>query len=227
MRRFRRFEEIGSTNDAAWAEPAGTVVTAGRQTAGRGRFGRAWHSPAGGLWMSMRLKPRHLAFLTAASALAAGDAVTRLSGLRPLIRFPNDLLVNDRKLGGLLIEARPPEAVVGIGLNVNLAELPPELEATSLQIETGRTYDLQEAAEATAEALERWAAADPHEVREAFAARSAIVGRRVVINETIEGVVRAVDAVEGVAFTDGRVVVGAHVRHLRLLARGGAMQNEK
>jgi BirA family biotin operon repressor/biotin-[acetyl-CoA-carboxylase] ligase len=215
--RILRVARAASTNDLAWERPLGGAVVAETQTAGRGRFGRPWHSPPGGLWMSVRLAPRRPAFLTAAAALAAADAVEALSGIKPLIRFPNDLVVGERKLCGLLIEARGAEAVVGIGLNVNVAGFPPELSATSLLIESGRTYDLGEAAEAVLGALDRWAAADPLEVREAFGARSAIVGRRVRINGTIEGTVAAVDPVEGVALTDGRVVVGAHVRELRVV----------
>jgi BirA family biotin operon repressor/biotin-[acetyl-CoA-carboxylase] ligase len=217
LRVFERFAEVESTNDVARHAPVGTVVIAERQTAGRGRFGRPWHSPRGGLWLSAHVRPRRVAWLTAVAALAAGDAVRQVSGLTPLIRFPNDLIVYDRKLCGVLIESRPPTAVVGLGLNVNIAEFPPDLSATSLQIETGRTFDLDDAARAVVAGLDRWIDADPAEIRRTYLRRDGVAGRRIVINDTIEGVVRAVDPLDGILLADSRHIPGAHIRQLTLI----------
>ena len=125
-----------STNDraralAAAGAPHGTLVTAAEQSAGRGRQGRSWAAPAGSsLLMSLVLRdPPDLL------PLAAGVAVAHVCGGGALIKWPNDVLLADRKVAGILAEGRPQEgwAVLGIGMNVALdvADLPPELHATA------------------------------------------------------------------------------------------------
>jgi BirA family biotin operon repressor/biotin-[acetyl-CoA-carboxylase] ligase len=130
----------GSTSDRARVlaqagAPHGTLVTAGEQSAGRGRQGRSWSAPAGSaLLMSVVLRdPPDLL------PLAAGLAVARVCGERARIKWPNDVLLDDRKVAGILAEARPQEqwAVLGIGLNVALrvADLPAELHATAATLD--------------------------------------------------------------------------------------------
>ena len=130
--------------------PAGTVVVAEEQTAGRGRQGRSWSAPRGrGLTFSVLLRPEpaDLAMLPLAAAVAVCEACESVAAVECAIKWPNDVLIDGRKLAGILIESRPQEgwAVVGIGINVNVSpdELGPELErtATSLQIETGAPVD--------------------------------------------------------------------------------------
>jgi len=146
-------DSVDSTNAALRAmaldgAPTGTVLVADRQTAGRGRHGRVWHSPpAVGLYISILLHPRctlrELPRWTLAAAVAAGVAVRRESGAAVEIKWPNDLLLDDRKLGGVLAEARSAgdrlqDLVVGTGINVGhrAADFPEELRArsTSLRI---------------------------------------------------------------------------------------------
>src|SRR5690349_22177636 len=107
--------------------PHGTLVTAGEQSAGRGRQGRTWSAPAGSallLSLVIRDPPRLL-------PLAAGVAVADVAGARARVKWPNDVLVDGLKVAGILVEGRPQErwAVLGIGLNVALREgdFPPEL----------------------------------------------------------------------------------------------------
>ena len=126
----------GSTNDraralAAAGAPHGTLVTAGEQRSGRGRQGRTWSAPAGqALLMSLVLRGDH-----GLLPLAAAVAVARACGAAARIKWPNDVLVDDRKVAGILAEARPQAgwAVLGIGLNVavRLDDLPPELHDTA------------------------------------------------------------------------------------------------
>jgi BirA family biotin operon repressor/biotin-[acetyl-CoA-carboxylase] ligase len=139
----RRHADIDSTNreaaDLARAgAPAGVVVVADHQTAGRGRLGRTWEAPPGSsLLASVLLRPEldaaRLHLVTMAVALAAADACHEVAGFTPRLKWPNDLVVDERKLGGILAEAsfagdRARWVVVGIGLNVNWpAELPDEL----------------------------------------------------------------------------------------------------
>jgi len=129
---IREFADIASTNtylmgEARAGAPEGTVVVADHQSAGRGRLGRTWTAPAGtSLLMSILLRPAHLAsdrrhLLTAAAALAAANACQVVAGFSPELKWPNDLLVDDRKLAGILAESERDVVVVGIGINVGSA----------------------------------------------------------------------------------------------------------
>lgn len=159
-REIQHFPEIDSTNTRARAlaktgAPDGTVVVAEAQTAGRGRRGRSWESPPGlGLWMTVLLRPKvplqETARFTLLSALAVVRAVTRVCALSPRIKWPNDVLIGDRKVCGILAEASgelemAEYLAVGIGLNVNQegSHFSPELrrKATSLRLACGRMVD--------------------------------------------------------------------------------------
>jgi BirA family transcriptional regulator, biotin operon repressor / biotin---[acetyl-CoA-carboxylase] ligase len=129
-------QSIGSTLDRAHAlgadgAPAGTVVLALEQTAGRGRDGRTWHSPPGGVWLALLLRPRALplGIVSIRAGLVLADVVDELAG-RPLARlkWPNDVFLNDRKLAGVLCEGRWQGdrlqwLAIGLGVNV-LNEIP-------------------------------------------------------------------------------------------------------
>jgi len=151
------FETLNSTNDlakelAVQGAPEGAFVVAETQTGGRGRLGREWNSPPGvGLYVSLVLRPMlppmELPQITLTTAVAVVRAVRRVAGLAPGIKWPNDLLINGRKLGGILTEMetesdRIRHVVVGLGLNVNNPEFPPELAATatSLTLTAGRAF---------------------------------------------------------------------------------------
>ncbi len=155
------FDTIDSTNNCAralaacWAEE-GTVIIAERQTAGRGRMGRTWTAnPLENLTFSVILRPtvpaEDLNLLPLYVGVAVVDAVRRVTGLDVQCKWPNDLLLNGRKVAGILLEGSLKESsvdfvVIGIGLNVNQREFPPELagKATSLARETGTEFDREE-----------------------------------------------------------------------------------
>ena len=137
----------GTNRLAAEGAPDGTAVLTGMQTAGRGRRGRTFVSPPGGLYFSLILRPHAqpeaLMHLTAMVAVAAARAIERVSGVYPGIKWTNDLVLGKKKLCGILteigIEAESREvdyAVVGIGINCAHAELPPEVAAMSADLET-------------------------------------------------------------------------------------------
>ena len=130
--------ETGSTNAdllaaARSGEPDGVVLVADHQTAGRGRLGRTWVAPPGGsllfsVLLRPALEPGHLHLLTTALGVAAAGAVDRVAGVTAGVKWPNDLLVEGRKLGGILIETSgemqgPSVAVIGVGVNHRLGEL--------------------------------------------------------------------------------------------------------
>jgi BirA family biotin operon repressor/biotin-[acetyl-CoA-carboxylase] ligase len=196
------FASVGSTNDAArelaeQGAPAGTLVLAEEQAAGRGRGGKAWTSPPGlGVWMSVVLRPAPLpepGLLPILVGLAAADALDAFA--RPgriAIKWPNDLHLGGRKLGGILCEGRweagsPSFVVAGIGINVlhQSPDFPEALRpiATSLRIGAGAAPPRVEVAGAVASAMARRLARPPAELGgallESMRARDALLGRRV------------------------------------------------
>lgn len=171
----------------------GTVVVADLQTVGRGRMERYWHSPRGGLWMSVILKPQIPPSQAFRVNMAASVAVARaLEALYPLdvkIKWPNDIMVGDKKISGILTEIaadmdRLDYAVVGIGINANVdaGSLPEELKATSISGELGREVLLVELVRRVLEEMEGVYGdmADSFEgIHEEWSRRSATLGRRV------------------------------------------------
>jgi BirA family biotin operon repressor/biotin-[acetyl-CoA-carboxylase] ligase len=143
------FETLDSTNNyakelAAREAPEGTVVIAETQTGGRGRLGREWDSPPGvGLYVSVVLRPllppMELPQITLTTAVAVVRAVRQVTGMAPGIKWPNDLLIHGKKLGGILTEMetesdRIRHVVIGLGLNVNNLKFPPELAGTATSL---------------------------------------------------------------------------------------------
>jgi BirA family biotin operon repressor/biotin-[acetyl-CoA-carboxylase] ligase len=164
-RDYRYVESTPSTQLLIPADaPEGAIVVAGEQTEGRGRLGRRWLAPAGtSLLCSLQLRPtvpgERLPELTGVAARACADAIAAVSALEPALKFPNDVLLDGRKVAGVLAEAREGRVVLGMGVNVNLAEdqLPQEVDrpATSLLVETGRELSRAELLVELLERLER------------------------------------------------------------------------
>jgi BirA family transcriptional regulator, biotin operon repressor / biotin---[acetyl-CoA-carboxylase] ligase len=227
FREVRWFASLDSTNrylaDAAMAGAApGLVAVADEQTAGRGRLGRTWIAPPGASLLASALlddaappEERHLALV--AAALAALDAIEAHCGFRPRLKWPNDLVVGDRKLAGLLAEATPSNSiVVGMGLNVDWVAFPRELEAIATACNReGRPAPRDELLVAWLRELDgrltALARGGPATLRPDHIAASATLGRRVRVE-------RASDALVGdaVALTElGHLVVrtGDGVEH--------------
>ncbi len=158
-RKIHRFDIIGSTNDLARSLIAtgcenGEVVIANTQISGRGRRGQEWVSPSGGLWFSIILFPYNLVvsrlpLFSLAIALAVSKGIEEKIGLVTLIKFPNDLYLNGKKLCGILIESSSSLSyvnwlIVGVGINVNIdIENLPDL-ATSIKNELKKEIDKEE-----------------------------------------------------------------------------------
>lgn len=165
MRHVEWHETIDSTMRRA-AElaregcPAGAVVAARTQTAGQGRLGRTWDSRPGGLYFTIilrpRLEPARVPLATLALGLAVADTLQTFVGVAVDLRWPNDVLIGDRKLAGILAQFQDSALLAGIGLNVNQREFPPELRpiATSLRIETGSEQDPEFLLRALARSIE-------------------------------------------------------------------------
>jgi BirA family biotin operon repressor/biotin-[acetyl-CoA-carboxylase] ligase len=188
------YPEVGSTNDIASAlaernEDEGLVVIADRQTAGRGRLGRSWASPAGaGIYVSVVLRPpsTSVPLLTIAAGVAIADGIASATGLSTHLKWPNDVQVAGRKLAGILAEGAISHVVLGIGINVQPAAYPADISAraTSIESELGRPVDrglvLAECLAALASRYRELIAGNGRVVVDAWRRRAAaLLGRRV------------------------------------------------
>ncbi|MFH0872631.1 MAG: biotin--[acetyl-CoA-carboxylase] ligase [bacterium] len=167
-------EEVASTSDLAaqMAEegaPEGVVVVAERQTRGRGKHGRRWESPAGGLWTSIILRPphpsSHAPIFTMMGAVASVEAIRATTGMKACVHWPNDLFLQGKKVGGILCEMRGTGRrirylIMGIGINVNQDHgdfsVPLRRCVTSLRLESGKTWDRKALAEVLYARLDFW-----------------------------------------------------------------------
>ena len=208
-------------------------MVADHQTAGRGRLGRTWEAPPGSsLLMTVLLRPAldaaRLHLVTMAVALAAADACAEVAGFAPELKWPNDLVVQDRKLAGILAEAgfegnTPQWVVVGIGLNVNWPEeLPAELSGIAVAANhvAGRDVDRERLLAQLLEGLAtRYSSLDS--VAKDYRRRCATIGRDVQVElpgETVRGRAVDVDGAGHLVVDTGRglrVVAVGDVVHLR------------
>jgi BirA family biotin operon repressor/biotin-[acetyl-CoA-carboxylase] ligase len=191
-----------STNDLAWQRVEegvtdGFVVLAEHQTDGRGRFGRTWASPRGAGVLASAVVRDHTDALSGPmlgliGAIAARDAIRSASAVHADIRWPNDVMIAGRKVGGILIESRAGQNagrvfVVGVGINClqHAAHFPPDLKrtATSLDLQSAEPIDRHAVCRALLHELDRWLS-DPHRfapeiVRQAWLDRAVGIGRAV------------------------------------------------
>lgn len=238
---IHRFENISSTNDeanrlAGAGAEAFTVVVANRQQAGRGRNGHVWVSPAEvGLYASVILRPRvaieFLPSVTLLAGIAATEAVIACSGLPAMIKWPNDVLIHNRKVAGLLCEADLSSSsgiffvIAGLGVNVNTSEecLPmrTRFPATSLLIESGKYQDQEVLLESWVGRLREWITVfetkGVEPVLAAWRKKDALIGQKLSVMLPDGTCICGVGA--GVA-RDGGLLVKLHDRSLRSVIAG-------
>jgi BirA family biotin operon repressor/biotin-[acetyl-CoA-carboxylase] ligase len=189
---------------AAENYPSGTVVIADEQTAGVGRHGHSWHSePRSGLYVSMVLRIPVTPALTLALGLATAEAIARATDLGCDLRWPNDVMLKEKKVAGILVQLVEPTAIAGIGINVNHTRFPPEIaaEATSLLRESGRAHDREDLLICLLESVDSYCKmlieAGEGAIRRQFAKTSSYVkGKHVRVdmgNRVIEGVTAGLD----------------------------------
>jgi BirA family biotin operon repressor/biotin-[acetyl-CoA-carboxylase] ligase len=207
----------------------GTVVVADSQAAGRGRRGRAWvDEPGASLLVSIVLRPRlgpaRLPGLSLAAGVAVAEALTRAAGLTPRLKWPNDVLVGNRKIAGILLESRligsrsgPVTAILGIGINLAQRMFAADLaqRATSVWLVSGRLVDRDVLLAALLDALADWRRRLEHRgfapVRARWRELSDTLGRTVTV-DGVSGVAVDIDA-------DGALVVNdAEGRRHRVVA---------
>ena len=196
-----RVGTVTSTQDVARELPIGSIVIADHQTAGRGRMERRWDDePATALLVSFVLER------SALLSLAAGVAAARACGDGVRLKWPNDLLVDGRKLGGILVETTPAKAICGIGINLGWA---PE-GAARLDQSREAVFDRLRAE------IEEWTHAGDERVLDEWRARSATLGRRVrvdVSGRIVEGTATGLGP-RGELIVDGAPIVAGSVTHL-------------
>jgi len=236
--RIHYFDELGSTQTtarelAAAGAAQGTVVIAERQTAGRGRMGRVWHSPAGAnLYATIILRPAmpiaEVPQLSLVAGVAAAETLALAAPGLVALKWPNDVWIRGRKAGGIIAEAMTDmhgalEAVLlGIGLNLNLApgDIPAELRdrATSLRAELGHPCDRISIAESLCGFLDyrymEVVANGFGAVRPVWERFSALTGKRVTV---VDGERREAGIVRGID-TDGALLLDTGARTTRILA---------
>jgi BirA family transcriptional regulator, biotin operon repressor / biotin---[acetyl-CoA-carboxylase] ligase len=236
----RHYRRTDSTNERAKelaisGAPGGLAVTASEQTAGRGRRGHAWFGPPGSsLLYSALLRPfaaEEAPLLPLAIPLAVCEAAEAVAPVRCQVKWPNDVWVDERKVAGILVEARPDEgwAVIGVGLNVAIPrdDFPPELRQTAgslLPTEAegglppGGAPGVRHALDALNEALGRWVEASGDEILSSYRARDALCGKRISWEEG-EGVAAEIDEHGHLVVEKNsgeRVALGAGEVHLAL-----------
>ncbi len=216
-KRIHHFQTLDSTNSKAYelalnGAGEGEVVIAESQERGKGRLGRQWFSPPFlNVYFSLILRPKipphQASLMTLMAAVATADAIRNVSGLLPLIKWPNDILLRGRKVAGLLNEIhsevdRIHFVILGIGVNLNMDKKMFSKEirniATSLKIETGQTVSRKDFLQSLFMELERWYAAFGEEgsaaILKAWRDRAHIRGKRVKVTsfgETLVG--KAID----------------------------------
>lgn len=212
------FETVSSTNTVALelAEKAteGTVVLADSQDKGRGRLGRIWISPPGvNIYMSIilrpQIKPKDGSLITIMSAVACAEAIRNVTGVKITTKWPNDLMINNKKVGGILTELKTQQqkitsAIVGIGINVNtdVREFPVDMKqtATSLKNEAGVSYSREPIVAEILNEMDRWyktlTTLEKEAILQAWKNLTSTLGRKVMIitpQETLTGTAEAID----------------------------------
>jgi len=197
-----RLGTVASTQEAARELPVGSVVVAEHQTAGRGRMDRRWEAPPGtALLASFVVAPHPLL------SLAAGVAAAEACGPQARLKWPNDVLIDGRKAGGILVEMTAAKAVVGVGINLTWA--PPG----AALVDQPRDVLL----ETLTQRLGAWASAAPAAIIQRWRELSDTLGRRVRVelpSRVIEGLAQDI-AADGSLIVDGEHVSAGDVIHLR------------
>lgn len=235
------YQEVNSTNEVAKSKSAanleGTVVLAETQTAGRGRLARPWDSPQGGIWMSIILKPKipmaQAYRINMAVSVALARAISGLYGLEAKIKWPNDILIGERKLCGILMEISAEVdqldyAVVGIGINTNLdvSVFPEKWRATSISKELGSNVSRTDLIQRILQEIEEtYIKMGSEEIYEEWCRRSATLGKYVRITSSLgdmegEAVALSKDGALCLKTEEGmRHVLAGDCIHLRALSR--------
>jgi BirA family biotin operon repressor/biotin-[acetyl-CoA-carboxylase] ligase len=205
------FNELDSTQDYANALPItesvhGTIVIARKQNMGKGRIGRSWISPEGGLWMSIVIRPDfsadNIIFTQFIGALAVADAIQQTTKIRSRLKWPNDVLINEKKVCGILVdvnlENKDKKIVMGLGLNANIESslindylTADTTRATTIKEEYGNDIDLVNLTKSIVDRIEYYyydflTSGKALEIIALWKKNSDMFGRRAIVHDGIE-----------------------------------------
>ncbi len=220
-----KLDTVESTNDYAKKIASEsenfTTILAKKQSKGKGRLNRRWESPEGGLWVSIILKPNIFSSLL---SLVSGLAVLKTLesyGICSRLKWPNDLLVSEKKICGILLEKSSDSIIIGIGLNVNISHMDTE-NWTSMFAETKKRFNLEEVLGVLIDHMKYYYSLyekkEFSKIREEWKQNSCTLGKNVVVEtsfETISG--KAVDIDENgfLILDNGKKINAGDVVHLR------------
>ncbi len=215
------FDEQDSTQDYANSLPNiesvhGTIVIARKQKRGKGRMGRTWISPEGGLWMSIIFRPKfsvnNIIFTQFMGALAIAEAIMEITNIRCALKWPNDVMINEKKVCGILVdvnlESKDKVIVMGVGLNANIETssvndnlTDNSIKATSLKKEYGNDIDLVHLTKAIIDRIEYYyyellSTGKTLEIMDLWKKNSDIIGKKGIVydgNEKVVGKVIDID----------------------------------
>jgi BirA family biotin operon repressor/biotin-[acetyl-CoA-carboxylase] ligase len=207
------FNELDSTQDYANALPItesvhGTIVIAKKQNVGKGRIGRSWISPEGGLWMSIVIRPDfkadNIIFTQFIAALAVVDAIKQATNIRSRLKWPNDVLINEKKVCGILVdinlESKDKKIVMGLGLNANIKSslinnylTADNTKATTLKEEYGHEIDLLSLTKSIVDKIEYYynfiSSGKSSGIIELWKQNSDMLGRRAIVYDGIQKII--------------------------------------
>lgn len=217
-REIHFFEIVSSTNtialELAEKAPEGTVFLADCQEKGRGRLGRTWISPSGvNIYMSIilrpQIRPKDSSLITIMSAVACAIALRNVTGFNVTTKWPNDLMIDNKKVGGILTELKTKQqkitsAIVGIGINVNIDvhEFPEDMKqrATSLKNESGVSHPREPIVAEILNEMDRWyktmTPLEKESIVQAWKSLTSTLGKKVVVvtpHETLTGTAESID----------------------------------
>ncbi|MDD2890084.1 MAG: biotin--[acetyl-CoA-carboxylase] ligase [bacterium] len=204
-KKIYKFEKLDSTNDyaskIAKESAEGTVVIADCQSKGKGTPGKTWFSPEGGIWLSVILKPKSASCISLMASVAVYETLKSLK-LPVRIKWPNDVMIKNKKISGVLTEAHGKNnAIVGIGINLNIPEFPNELKsvATSAMLERGKAFNKQKVINILIKQLEKKYSLlkkKKEKLLKEWKKYANIIGKQIKINisgELVEGKVKDID----------------------------------
>jgi BirA family biotin operon repressor/biotin-[acetyl-CoA-carboxylase] ligase len=198
-----------------------TIILAKKQRSGRGRLNRKWESPEGGLWVSVILKPEFFSSLLSLDMGLAVLETLKNFGIDSKLKWPNDLLVSEKKICGILLEKISENVIIGIGLNVNISKMNTE-NWTSMSVETKKRFNLEEVLDVLINNMRYYYSL--YEKREfskiigEWKQNSCTLGKNVIVEtipETLSGKAIDIDENGFLILDNGKKINAGDVVHLR------------
>lgn len=198
-----------------------TIILAKKQRSGRGRLNRKWESPEGGLWISVILKPNFFSSLLSLDTGLAVLKTLKIFGIDSKLKWPNDLLVSEKKICGILLEKSSENVIIGIGLNVNISKMNTE-NWTSMLMESKKRFNLEEVLDVLINNINHYynlyEKKEFSKITEEWKQNSCTLGKNVMVEtipETLSGKAIDIDENGFLILDNGKKINAGDVVHLR------------